>query len=451
MNRRHLLRGMLAAAALPLASACRPRTPSSDPTARTSPAGASAAPSATSAPRTPSAFADAGSLPGSDFRPESFTWLRGRYLVGSSGNTWWYGDPSAMNYWYFTADGTDADSMKLVAMGSAEELQNLAPQVGPAQILTDEIMVVDAAARFGYAVVTAVRTGTAQDSAWQAHLLKVDLEAAAVVAVLPLDVDAAVDTTIGNWAMALDADGTRLGIGTGRIRGDTRVWAINTETLEVARKDPHQVGYDAFHQVSGDALLTGTASSPYSEGAYPPYIVYSLESGNLITQENNLDTYLLGSWLYWLETAYDAWRVMDLTTGEEVSIIDPLPVGSPDTRPVLWETGGYSVMRTESALDVRPLGSPTSSLSLSTDAGDTIPAALAVHRDVAYAAHPSAAHELHLIDLATGEELATARLGTEEDGIDREPQALTVSEVGAGYFYSRGGACTFYAATDWLS
>ncbi|WP_146750880.1 hypothetical protein [Actinomyces sp. Z5] len=450
MKRRHLLGGMLAAAAFPLTSACRPRTPSSGPTARTPTAGASAAPSAASTPRIPTAFDDAGSLPGSDFRPESFTWLRGGYLVGSSGNTWWYGDPSAMNYWYFTADGTDADSMELVAMGSAEELQNLAPQVGPAQILTDEIMVVDAAAHFGYVVVTAVRTGVTQESAWQAHLLKVDLEAAAVVAVLPLDVDAAVDTTIGNWAMALDTDGINLGVGTGRIRGDTRVWAINTESMEIALKDPHQVGYDTFHQVNGDALLTGTASSPYSEGAYPPYIVYSLESGNLVTQENNTDTYLLGRWLYWLETAFDAWRVMDVTTGEEVTMADQPPVGAPDARPTVWETGGYSVVRTDSALDVRPLGSPTATLSLSADADDTIPAALAVHRDVVYAAYPSAAHELHLIDLATGEELATARLGTEEDGIDREPQALAVSEVGAGYFYSRGGACTFHAATDWL-
>ncbi|WP_161924615.1 hypothetical protein [Actinomyces sp. 432] len=446
MRRRHFLLSSLTATALPILTACGSRTSSDRATASTA-----ASPTPTPPARVPVGFADAGNLPGSDFHPESFSRLRGSYLVGSSGNTWWYGDPSAMNYWYFTADGADAGSMELVAMGSAEELQNLAPQVGPAQILTDEIMVVDAAAHFGYVVVTAVRTGVTQESAWQAHLLKVDLEAAAVVEVLPLDVDAAVDTTIGNWTMALDTDGTNLGIGTGIIRGDTRIWAINTESMEIVLKDPHQVGYDALHQVSGDALLTGTASSSYSEGAYPPYIVYSFESGNLVTQENNLDTYLLGSWLYWLETAYDAWRIMDVTTGEEVTLADQPPVGALDARPTVWETGGYSVVRTDSALDVRPLGSPAATLSLSADAGDTIPAALAVHRDVVYAAYPSAAHELHLIDLATGEELATARLGTEEDGIDREPQTLAVSEVGAGYFYSRGGTCTFHAATDWLT
>ncbi|SDM37806.1 hypothetical protein SAMN04487766_10258 [Actinomyces ruminicola] len=447
MKRRRFLTGLLATAALPLLSACRLGTPSNAPTAAAGTA--TAASSATPAPSMPIAFADAGPLPGSDFRPESFTWLRDRYLVGSGSRTWWYGDPTAGQYWYFTAEASEPDAMKLVAMNSAETYRTLAEQPGPARILSDEIMVVDAAAHYGYVVVTAVRTGVAQDSAWQAHVVKVDLSAATVVGALPLDVDAAVGTALGNWAAALNQDGTRLGVATGRLGGACRAWAIDTESLAVVRKDPHQLGYDCFQQISGDALLTGTESSSYTEGAYPPYIVYSLESGNLLTQENNRDTYLLGNWLYWLETAYDAWRVMDVSTGEEVALTDPPPVGTLGARPTVWETGGYSVILTDSALDVRALGSPTAGLSLSADAGDAIPVSLAVHRDIVYAAYASKPHELHLIDLATGEETAVAALGGQEDGIDREPQALLVSEVGAGYFYSRGGSCTFHQATDW--
>ncbi|WP_103063861.1 hypothetical protein [Actinomyces qiguomingii] len=447
MRRRRFLAGSLAATALPFLIACGPRTPSNRTIASTA-----APPSPTALPRIPTAFADTGALPGTDFMPESFTWLRGRYLVGCGGNSWWYGNPQSGEYRYFTAVGPEAESMELVVMNSAEDFYALQEQLGPANVLTDEIMVVDAESRYGYIVTTTVRAGTVPESTWQAHVLKVDLEAATVRQCLALDVEADVDTAIGNWAMALNAAGTRLSLASGNLSGACHIWAVDTASMQITLKDPHHLGNDEFHQISGDAVVTGTSDSGgAAEGSYPPYIVYSLETGNMVSQENNLDTYLLGSWLYWLETAYDAWRIMDVTIGEEVTLTDQPPVGAPDARPKVWETGGYSVVHTDSALDVRPLGSPTAALSLSADAGDTIPAALAVHRDVVYAAYPSAAHELQLIDLTTGEQLATARLGTEEDGIDREPQTLAVAEVGAGYFYTRGGACTFHAATDWLT
>lgn len=464
MRRRALLQASaLLGAGVPLLSACKPfggEQPSPDPegtdstsTASTDSTDAPQGPetpqptSSTEARTAPTEFSVSPGLPSLDvdmLADEGAWWsLSDRYIFRGSSPTWWYGDLSTGTYRVLQAEGS---SPSFSEIASAADLPSGGEPVGPTRQLAYDAATAAPDGVFAYSATTTVRSGSAQAVSWELTVLKIDLQAGRVVTSRSMTMPAEVESTIGNVQLAVSADSSRVSLAAGMVSGPCRVLVLSAEDLSTLLEDPQPAVYGPA-ALSGDYLLAGMSSKRVgAPPADPPYDAISLKDGSVAGQYQTGDCHLFGTTVYSLIPQWQRWQIVDLSTGAEIEPADPIPTGTVASRPKVWATGGYTVVRSDDAVDIRPLGDSKAALAW-TSADRPLPTAAAVYDDVLYTIIDSTPGEVSLTDLQTGQELGKATL---PETFQAGEGTLEVTHEGIGRFINPGSS-VFYSATAWRS
>lgn len=457
MKRRSFLLSALGAAAMlpgPGLTACAPRPDGEVPPGGATPSSASPfsgpfpAPSSGSSSRpAPTAFSPTAGIPGLgvDMLADAGTgWsMDDRFVFHSDHPTWWYEDLSTGVIRILTTDGAALG----FAEATADDLGRGVEPQGATQALSDAAAIVDPRGACAYSLTTATQMGPPQARSWSATVLKIELVSGRILASRDVELPASAPTAKGAARLAVSSDATRLALALGPPPdspvGPCWIEVLATADLSTLLTNPQGAGSAALAGLSGDAVMVGTPSSSASSPAAPPYRVLSTTDGSVLQEAPTSQAHLLDGWLYWAAQDQGSWRAMDLGTRATAD----LGAGPPRAgdHPEAWCSGGYSIMRTPSAADLRELGSPTPTFTWPNTDG-TVPTGLAVYGDVLYTVFDSRPGEVVLTDLRTGEELATAFLPG--DALSGAGRALEVTHEGIGAMDPRGKA-VFYAATAW--